>query len=527
MVLALGGLVLSGCVDKRPPEELESSVIYGYSDTIATFDPAKQRYAQESSVFRQVMEGLVEWDNDLQLAPLLATKWETPDDCKTWYFHLREGVKFHDGTPFNADVVKWHFERIKDPATASTRAYLIQDLDWIEVLDDHLVAFHMKTPNCVLPELFAGTWARFPSRKNFDELGEGIARNPVGTGPFRFVEWRDDIHIKFERNPDYWNPDIYHLERLEFRPIKEHTTRLILLEQGTIDIASLFYKHSEVAAKIPGVELQSVPQLSIRYVGFNVNEPPFDNVLMRRAANHAINKDDMVKYVLMGAGTPAKGPFPEVVSGYNPNLPVYDYDPVKAKAMIAEAGYPNGVDVELWTQEVGQYRDVAEAIIGDLEKVGIRVELKIFDNAAYWDKIDEFRDPEERSVYRRPPGLKPYNMYLGGWVGGETAHGYLRPLFLSTSTSNSSWYSNPEVDKLLDEYALKVTPAEREVIYRRIQEIVVEDAPWIFAYYGQIVEGVRDRVKGYRANPSNMYFFHDVTTDDGGEGAARMEGGRP
>jgi peptide/nickel transport system substrate-binding protein len=272
-----------------------------------------------------------------------------------------------------------------------------------------------------------------------------------------------------------------------------------------------------VARKIDSIELQTVPQLSIRYIGFNVNEPPFDNPLVRRAANHAINKEEMVKYVLMGAGSPARGPFPEVVGGFNPDMRQYEYDPELARKLMAEAGFPDGVDVQLWTYEIGSYRDVAEAVIGDLERVGIRVRLQIFDNASYWDKIDEFRDKPDQTKYRRPAGIEPYNMYMGGWVGGEAAHGYLRPLFLTGSTSNSSWYSNPEVDRLIAEYPLKVTQEEREAVYREIQAIIMEDAPWIFAYYGENIEGHGDRVEGYRVNPSNMYFFEGVRAHDPGD----------
>ncbi len=262
------------------------------------------------------------------------------------------------------------------------------------------------------------------------------------------------------------------------------------------------------------MDLQSVAQLSIRYVGFNTQKPPFSDKRVRQAANYAVNKEEIVKYVFFGVGKPAIGPIPEVLPAFNGDVKRYEYNPEKAKALLAEAGYPNGFDADFWTYEVGMYRNLADNVVETLRKIGIKSNVKIFDNAVYWDKFDEFLTPTGE---RYPTKKGVFDIYVGGWVGGETAHGFLEPLFKADSNSNSTFYNNPEVNRLLTEFKTKESPAERDEIYKEIQAIIVEDAPWIFAFHGQINTGVRKHVKGFKVNPSALYFFEDVTLEPGAE----------
>lgn len=509
--VVLIGALLGACTDERTPEQKAGTLVYGYQGVFATFDPAKQRYAQESAIIRAVLEPLLEFDNDVRLVPCLATSWSTPDACSTWEFKLRPDVIFHDGTPCDAAAVKAHFDRVKDPATGSTRSVYTDQIAAVETPDALTVVFHLNTPNCTFPEQLASSWASIPSPAAFAKYGEQIARNPVGTGPFRFVSWEDDVAIRLERNPTYWNAAEYHIDRLEFHPVPEATTRLILLEQGVLDIADISYKHAHVARRADDLSVQTVSQLSIRYIGFNNMKPPFNDKRVRQAANHAINRPDMIKYVLFGSGEAARGPIPTALPDFNPDLPFYDYNPDKARALLAEAGYPDGVDVVMWTTEQGEYKDVAEAILGNLHEVGIRVDLKVFDSGKYWDQFDEFQ-PSTGEKFPTKKGV--FDMFLGGWVGGETAHGFLRPLFLSTSTSNSSFYANPEIDRLLAYYPTLPDEAARSDVYRQMQAIIVDEAPWVFSYYGCNNVGIRHRVRNYRPNAAGMIFLNGVTLDE-------------
>jgi len=504
-------LVTGGCSERRSAEKARDTLVVGFGDNFKTFDPAHQVYAQESAIIIQVLEPLARFDNNLRLVPCLATSWETPDNCSTWVFHLRRGVRFHDGTHFNAEAVQRHFARIKDPATASSRRERIKFLREVEVLDTHTVAFHLEAPDCVFPETLSGTFASIPSPAAIERWGEQFGLHPVGTGPFVFEDWTPDVSIRLKRNPDYWNSAGYHFGHLEFWPVRENTTRLILLEQGILDMADISFAHVNAAKKESDIVLQTIPSLSIRYIGFNTKKPPFSDPRVRQAANYAVNKADMIRYMFFGVGSPATGPLPPVLPAFNESLNPYKYDPEMARRLLAEAGYPNGFKCTLWTMETGVFRLVADAAVEYLRKVGIDVEMKIFDNAAYWDRFDEHLTPDGREF---PTKEGVFDIYVAAWVGGEYAHGFLEPLFRSGSYSNSSFYSNPEVDRLLADYKREPSETGRIEIARQLQTIIVDDAPWIFAAHGQWNLGLRHRVQNYHINPSGMYFFDGVRLAD-------------
>lgn len=509
--------LLAGCANQRTPEEMKDSLVFGYADTFSTFDPARQIHAQESVISLQVLEPLLAWNNEVELEPLLATAWETPDGCLTWHFTLRENVVFHDGDPFDAHAVKKHFDRILDPATAATRRSLIGDVVSVDAAGEFLVVFTLEEPNCVFPERLTSAFAAIPSPSSIDRHTNpdparrvDMGRHPAGTGPFRFVDWEPDVSIRLARNADYWNGEEIHLDRLEFRPVRENTTRLILLEQGTLDMASISFAQVNVARTSGAVSLQTSPHLSIVYIGFNTQKPPFNDRRVRQAANYAVNQEEMVEYMFFGVGDPSIGPIPPVLPDFNPEVRRYPFDPGRARELLAEAGHGGGVTVSLWTQEEGTYRIAADAVVEQLRQVGIRVEMNILDNAVYWSRFDEYKTRDGRE-YPLKEGV--WDIYIGGWTGGATAHGFLEPLFSSTSYSNTSFYHSGEVDELLSRFKTLVDPMDRRRVYHRLQEIIVEDAPWIFAFNRQVSIGMQDRVKGFRINPSGRLSFHGVTVD--------------
>ncbi|MBI1291486.1 hypothetical protein GC173_09620 [bacterium] len=510
--LFLAVLLTVACVPSRSEEEKKDSITYGFDSDIYTFDPIRQRMMKESAAMNLVMEGLTKWNNDIKLVPSLATDWQESDDCHTWTFKLREGVVFHDGTPFNSEAVRAHFYRTKDPANAATRRHLVQHIESIDCPSDLEVVFHLSTPDCVFPEAMASTYALIPSPTATANLEKPFGQNPVGTGPFRFVDWTPDVAIRLEKNQDSWRADQYQLKRLELRPIRENTTRLILLEQGVVDMADVFFAQVNVARQSPHIELQTTPQLAVRYMGFNNKKKPFSDIRVRRAANYAVNREEMIKYQFFGVGMAARGPLPTVMPNHNPDVETYDYNPEKARQLLAEAGYPNGVDVNFWTTEQGEYRVAAEAVGEYLRQVGINVKIVIIDNAAYWKKFDEYILP---SGERYPERDGVYDMYLGGWVGGEAEYDYLRPLFYSKSGSNSSFYANPDLDARLDAYMGTPDEETRRRMLMEMQSLIADDSPWIFGYYSQVNMGYQRRVKGFKINPSSRLFFEGVTAGEG------------
>ncbi|CAN5262465.1 glutathione ABC transporter substrate-binding protein GsiB [soil metagenome] len=514
LALLLVVSLLTACTDKRTPEQMKDTLVYGFDDPFGGFDPAEQRMMKENAIMAQVLEGLTKWDNSLVIRPCLATSWETIGDCRGWRFHLRQNVQFHDNTPFDSAAVKAHFVRLMDPKTIATKAHLLKNVDRIETPDPMIVEFYLKEEDCVFPELLTGIFATIPSPTAMaaSTPEKPFKYNPVGTGAFRFVSF--DVattDIVLEKNPDYWAADTIKLGRLEFRRVAENTTRLIMLEQGTFDMADVNYAQVNVAAKDSDIDLQTIPALAIRYIGFNNQKPPFNDVRVRRAANYAVNKADLVKYVFFGVGQPATGPLPSSMPVYNPDVSTYDYDPEKAKALLAEAGYPNGVDVVMWTQQTGQYRATTEFVVEYLRKVGIRVKLVVLDNSIYWKKFDDYLTPDGR---RFPTGDGVFDMYVGGWFGGESAQESMEPLFRSDSFSNGGFYVNPKFDELVKQFKKTGDDAERARMLKEMQSILTEDAPWIFAYFGQTNIGMRGRVKGFKINPAGRYFFDGVSVTD-------------
>lgn len=508
--------LLAGCIDRRSDEEMRGSIVYGFKDQLKTFDPTRMQYTQESAILMQVLQPLVRYNNDLELEPCLALSWSTPDNCMTWDFFLRPDVEFHDGTMFDAHAVKAHFDRTLDPRTAATRRARIAMIERTEVVDTLHVRFHLREPNCVLPEVITGTFASIPSPAAVARHGVDFGRNPVGTGPFVFEEWVPDVRVKLRRFERYWNAEAIHIERLEFWPVPEHTTRYILLEQGVLDMADIEFPHVNLARVSPHFELQSVPMLAIRYVGFNTQKAPFADVRLRRAANMALDRENLIRHVFFGVGAPAAGPIPPNHGFFYEGIRRYDFDAAAARQLVEEAGWPEGFTADFWTRESGEYRVLAEATEEALRQVGIPTAIRPFDNAQYWTKFDAYIARDGR---REPTKEGVFDLYIGGWAGGETAHGFLESLFMSGNYSNSAFYHNPEVDELLLAAKREVNDDRRRAIYNRIQEIVVDDSPWLFAYHPQLNIGVRSRVKGFRINPSNWLFFEGVTVaDDGAAG---------
>ena len=515
VVGVLAAVSLTGCIETRSEEEKADSIIYAYENDIFTFDPTRQRMMKEAAVMAQVMEGLTRWNNDIQLEPSLAHSWEGADDCTSWTFHLRPNVVFHDGTPFNSEAVQAHFYRTKDPATAATRRHFVEHIDRIDCPDPLTVVFHLTKPDCVFPQNMAATYGMIPSPTAVANLEKPFGRNPVGTGPFRFVGWEKGLSIQLEKNEKHWNASKYHLRNLEFRSVRENTTRLIQLEQGVVDMADVFFAQVNVAKQSPHIELQTTPMLAVRYIGFNTRKKPFSDVRVRQAANYAVDRASMIKYQFFGVGMAAKGPLPSIMPNHNPNVEAYEYNPDKAKALLAEAGYPNGIDVVFWTQDKGEYRVAAEAVSEYLRQVGIRVDMKIIDTAAYWKKFDEYILPTGE---RYPEREGVYDMFVGGWAGGEAEYDYLRPLFHSASTSNSTFYANDDLDKRLDAYSATPDEATRVRMLHEMQAQITSDAPWIFSYYSQVNVGYQRRIEGFRINPTSRYFFSDVYARAGGGG---------
>ncbi len=434
----------------------------------------------EASVRANMFDSLVRRDRDLKLAPSLATSWETSQDGKTWTFHLRKNVKFHNGEPFNAQAVKWTFDTQTMGKTSVVKTQFT-DVTEVKVVDDYTVQFVTKNQFPLLLNYLSSSFFAMPP-KYYQEVGgdPGFDKKPIGTGPFKFVEWVKNERIVMEANPDYFlgRPK---LDKVIFRPIPETATRLAELLSGGVDvIMQVPPEHVGTIKNSPNARVEMRNSVRVVFIGLRTDQKPFDDVRVRRAVNLAINKDELMKSVLAGQGYLTPGPLSPLVWGYDSSIKGYGYDVQQAKQLLADAGYPDGFSVTLETP-VGRYlkdKEVSEWVAGELAKIGIKVTVKTFEWGQYLEK------------YRNH---KYDTMYVLGW-GGTAYDADFVFSNLFESSNFRSYYKVAEVDKKIAEARNLVDANKRLALYKELQEKIVSDAPWIFLY-GQIdAWGLANRV---------------------------------
>lgn len=510
-----GAVVLSGCTDKRSPEQLAKRLVIAIDERVRTLDPAYQTMALDSWIICNIFDTMTWYTRELELVPRLALSWESPDNAQSWIFNLRPNVKFHDDTPVDAAAVKFHFDRIMDPKTESKRITKVAKIDRVEVIDPLRVQFFMKQPDALWPVVARDAFAAIVSPTAARKVPpKEFTFNPIGSGPFMFAEQAEGDRIILKRNPNYWDASEFHVEEVEFRTVREPTTRLILLEQGAVDLCNITFAHTEVAEKTKNVIVEKAPKLQVRYVGFNTQKPPFDDKRVRYAANYALNKAELIKYGFRGNADALLGPLPTVLPNFNKNLNQFDYDPDRAKDLLKEAGYENGIDVVMWTKDDVDDTNLGVVVADQLRRVGIRVEILRFDRNVFWEKFDAYIT-SKAEWFPRKEGV--FDMFAAGWVGGEHPTGYLDPLFRSTSASNNTFYKSDTVDELLLATQRTLDDNKRDQLYDEIQAQIIEDAPWIFCYSSRTLWGVNPRVKNMFPHPAGEYEFGGVEMA-GGEG---------
>lgn len=428
--------------------------------------------------FQHVMTGiyetLVEMNADGELEPLLATSWEVSDDNRTWTFHLRDGVKFHDGTDFTSEAVKVSLETIMNPDVPASRrsSYLI--ISDIDDSDSSLVRITTDPPSPDLAYLMSDGSARIVSPANLAEHGivEAGQNHPVGTGPYRFVEWVPNSHISLVRFDEYWS-DPPEIENFVFRPIPEVATRTIMARTGEADfVFNLPTGGLEDLENDDDLIVHNNPALSIVQIEGKVTVGPLSDRRVRYALNMAIDKDAIIEGVMNGYARPLHSPTIPGLPGAFDFEPL-PYDPEQAKALVTEAGYPDGFSLTMiyvsgrWS---GDDR-VVEAVQGFWEMhLGVQIEIERRDLAGF---VEAHRaDPEEFPEYIMLPQKSSY----------YTDYHLYRMYHTSstlTDTAQRSGYNNPEVDRLLEEERQEFDVETRMELFRQVQELIWDDMPFV------------------------------------------------
>lgn len=449
-------------------------------------------------VHGKVYETLIQFDKEMKIQPLLATEWEQVDDL-TWEFTLKEGIKFHDGSAFNAEAVKKTLDRILDPATGSPQQSKLGMIKEVIASDETHVTLKLSEPYAPLLSILASNEGSIISSKVIDESADQLATHPVGTGPFVFESWKSGQDIVLTKNKEYWGEPVK-LDKVVFKVVPEDATRIAMVEQG----------EAQISDQVPVTEIDRIEAsdslnlyrtegLAVEYVGFNTTAAPFDDVRVRKAVSHAIEREAILSGVYNNIGTLANVAMSPKVFGYSKNVEAYPYDVNEAKKLMKEAGLEKGVKVKLLTSDRKERINMAEVIQSQLKGIGVEVEIQVMEFGAYIDEVDSGK----------------HQMFIGGW-GNATGDGDYNQYNLFHSDSlgspgNHFYYQKPEIDTLIEQGRVEIDPAKREEIYEKAMQIEMDDAVYIPIRNYELLAVYSDEVQGFWLSASNYLMLNDTT----------------
>lgn len=462
-----------------------------------TTDPIGANEVATAGICLHIYDNLLVQDSNNKLVPALATKYEQID-AKTFKFHLREGVVFHNGEPFTADDVKYTFERAKSPAGGAIKQF-VEDIDRVEVINKYTVIFHLKRPFTPFLMALAHTSGSIVNKKAVEEAGDRYGMNPTGTGPFMMESWQKGDKITLVRNEKYWGKKPVY-KRLIMRAIPEPTNRTIELESGAVDIAyQIAPMDLSRVADNPKLRLYRVVDNSTTFMGFNCTKKPFDNPDVRRAIAMALNIPGIHKAVWHGVGKPPVAPIaPNVMYAAN-DLPPGKYDPKAAKALLAKAGVKLPLNVEIWTNERKERIDMATIMQAELAEIGINVKIKVLEWGAYLEGLK----------------AKKHDMFILGWTNGLGDPDFsLSGVFGSTSPSNYGGFSDKKFDEMMEKARQLPNGPERQKLYHDLQVRVTDLQAWVYLHNDEQILGAQKNIRNLVVSPRGYHNLTGVTFSD-------------
>jgi peptide/nickel transport system substrate-binding protein len=482
-------------VKTKPQPEIRQKLIIAQESDPSTMDSHYVIDSSSASIMEHMVEPLLELTPKGEIAPKLAEKWQVSADATEFTLKLKKGIRFHDGQPFNAEAVRVNFDRRIDPRAATKFYFLVAQIESVTVIDEYTVKIKTKVPFAPLLSHLTYPTNGIQSPAALKRSWDKPLRMPIGTGPFIFKEWVPGNRIVMVRNDNYWGISPT-LSEVTFRVIPNDVSRVVALEKAEVQVAVQIPPSHIPRLKVnPQIKIITTPSVKTIYLGFNCLKEPFTDRRIRQALNYAVNKEAVVEHVLGGAGRVSDAPISPGIFGYAP-IKTYEYNVEKAKALLAEAGFPEGFETTLYIPTGRYYEDVAvaSAVAADLLKVGVKAEIKRMDWDTYIPFI--FRDNEAAE----------HMLYLLGWntVTGDADYG-LYTLFHSgewpKKGMNVSFFKNEKVDQPLDAARGTANPGERKKLYKEAMTVIVEEAPWIFLYTETQITGVRANVKDIVIHP--------------------------
>jgi peptide/nickel transport system substrate-binding protein len=464
----------------------------------AGLDPHTVSSYSSYQVLNNVLEGLTTYDNELNLQPGLAESWEQSEDGLTWTFQLRQGVMFHNGREMTAEDVKWSFERLIDPDTGAGNAGRVGPADTqIEVLGDYAVAITHPEPFGIFPQsiAFDKSTGIIASESLEDD---GSINIPIGTGPFQIAEVDGTTRLVLEKHNDYWQEGLPYLDEIVIEPIPDDTVRETALLGGEIDwVLSIAPQNFESLQENPDVVVATAPQLSYDYIGINLTREPFDDARVRQAIALALDRQVLCEAGYFGLCEPVQGPVGTGSPWYFEYAP-YGQDLDQARQLLDDAGYPDGFEMELLpTTQYGETVRAAQVLQQQLAEIGIVASI----NAPEWSEWLELE------------GNFMYDAYICNWNGLIDADQYYYLQHRSDQVFNFTGYDNPEFDELVDEGRSMSDFDARYEIYQEANQMLVDDAPYIYMYNKQEIRAYAPYVMGFTVRPDQANNFWTVWLD--------------
>ena len=505
--VGLGGasLAAAGGLSSAQAQQPGGIVRIARSQESDTLDPHKTSLLVAHEVAWQIYDSLIYLDETGEVYPGLALSWEFSNDNKTLTFALRPDVKFHDGTPFNAEAVKFTVERHLDPATASPTGWILGPIDRVEVIDELTVAYHYTEPFVALWVGLSYSYCAPISPTAVEQHGDQFGRNPVGTGPFKFVEWVPDQGITLERNEDHdWGTPMYTntgepmLDGAAYVVIPEDATRIAALGSGEIDVISgtdsVPLDKIRQLERMDGIKVITRPAVGLYYCYINTNIEPMNDVRVRKAMNYAIDKEKMIALVLDGYGRPAYSPVGSAFGHYNAEVENigYDYDLEKARGLMQEAGQEAGFSLDFLVIESPTFRRIAEVIQQDLAQINIQVNIQSY--------------PVGELFALAPNGESGLTFFYYTFSDPDLIYALLK----TGEPMSWSFQENAELDSLLEQQRVTFDPEKRQELLDRIQVIAVEDALWLYLYEGVYVAAMREAVHGLTLDTVGFHHLQEM-----------------
>jgi glutathione transport system substrate-binding protein len=473
---------------------------------VDSLDPYNTNSTLSMAVGKSYYEGLFAFDKDLKIVNLLATGYDVSADGLVYTIKLKHGVKFQDGTDFNAEAVKVNIDRVMDKANHLARFNQFNRIKSVEAVDPYTVKFTLTEPFSPFINSLAHPSAMMISPAALKKYGKDIAFHPVGTGPFEFVDWKPSEYLKVKKFAGYWDKSYPKIDNLTFRTVTDNNTRAAVIQTGEAQfVYPVPYEQAIILKKNPKLTVTDSPSISVKYLSFNMLQKPFDNLKVREAINYAINKNALIKVAFGGYGGPMEGVVPESVD-YGVKMKPWPYDPAKARELLKEAGYPKGFTSTLWSAyNDGTSVKVVQFVQQQLAQVGIKVSLQVLESGQRVQQVQSVQNPKDAQV----------RILYAGWSSstGE-ADWALRPLFDSSAwppvLNNTAYYKNPAVDADIAKALVITDRKQKAAIYKDAQEKIWKDAPWAFLAIPSNISAQSKNLTGMYTMPDGSFEFRCI-----------------